>query len=50
LGRGRKDLNLIIWFAVFILALESLVFANGAALITGLVLAFIGIYMEARRA
>ena len=43
-------MNLIIWITVIILAIESLIFANGAALVAGLTLAVIGIIMEARRA
>ena len=43
-------MNLMIWVAVVILSMESLISGNGAALVAGLTLAVIGIVMEARRA
>jgi hypothetical protein len=38
-----------IWLAVFFLAVEAITFGNGWALITGLLLATIGMILEARK-
>ena len=47
LGNAAKNnMHIILWLAVVMLSMESLIFGNGTALIAGLILAAVGMFLE----
>ena len=38
----------ILWLAVVMLSVEALIFGNGTALVVGLIMAVIGIFLETK--
>ena len=47
LGNAAKNnMHIILWLAVVMLSMESLIVGNGTALIAGLILAAVGMFLE----
>ena len=47
LGNAAKNnMHIILWLAVVMLSMESLIFGNGTALIAGLIISAVGMFLE----